>query len=47
MLEYFGAMKHPVTLLWAVWVVNYENCETNLVLVCVRPEIAVKFGFTK
>ena len=36
-----------MTVLWAVWVVNYEICETNVGLVCMRLEMAMKFGFTK
>ena len=28
-IEFLGAMKQPVTVLWAVWVINYEICEIN------------------
>ena len=31
----------------AVWVRNCVNCEINHVLVCMRPEMAVKPEFTK
>ena len=30
-----------------VWVVNGINCEINCTVVCMRPEMAMKFGFTK
>ena len=40
-------MGQSISVLRAVWVVNCENCEINHVLVCMRPEMAVKFGFTK
>ena len=31
----------------AVWVRNCVNCEINHVLACMRPEMAMKFEFTK
>ena len=37
----------PVTVLGAVWLVNYENYEINHVLTGMRPEMAVKPGFRK
>ena len=37
----------PVTVLGAVWSVNYENCEINHVLIGMRPKMSVKHGFTK
>ena len=40
-------MEQPITVLWAVWVVNYEIYGINHVLVCMRSELAVKFGFIK
>ena len=47
LLKFLGAMEQPVTVLWAVWFVNHEICETNNALMCMRPEMAMKFGFTK
>ena len=47
LLKFLGAMEQPVTVLWAVWVVNYEICETNDALMCIRPGMAMKFGFLK
>ena len=37
----------PVTVLGAFWLVNHEICEINHVLIGMRPEMAVKCGFTK
>ena len=37
----------PVTVLGAVWLVNYENCEINHALVWMRSGMAVNYGFTK
>ena len=37
----------PLIVLGAVWLVNYENCEINHVLIGMRPEMAVKPGFIK
>ena len=44
-LEFLGDMEQLVTLVWAFWVVNYENYAVNHVLVCMRPKMAVKPGF--
>ena len=30
-----------------VWVVNGIICAINIIVVCMRPEMAMKFGFTK
>ena len=37
----------PVTVLGAVWLVNYENFVLNHVLVWMRSGMAVNCGFTK
>ena len=31
----------------AVWVVNCKICKTNCIAICMRPEMATKFEFTK
>ena len=46
-IEIFGSHGAAHNSLWAVWVVNYEIYAINHVLVCIRPEMAVKFEFTK
>ena len=43
----FETHRQSVSVLRAVWVVNCVNYEINHVLVCMRPKMAVKFGFTK
>ena len=43
----FETHGQSVSVLRAVWVLNCGNCEINHVLVCMRSEMAVKFGFTK
>ena len=32
---------------WTVWVKWMKNCSINQVLACLRPEMAMKPGFTK
>ena len=36
-----------VCIVWAVWVGYGEMCALNCIVMCVRPEMTVKFGFTK
>ena len=36
-----------VTVIWAVLGVCDVICEINLIVMCVRPEIAIQFGFTR
>ena len=36
-----------VTVLWAVLGVCVVICEINCIVMCVRPEIAIKLGFTR
>ena len=43
----FETHEQSVSVLRVVWVVNCVNCEINHVLVCMRPKMAVKPGFTK
>ena len=31
----------------AVWVVNCIICETNCIVMCMRPEMAITFGFIR
>ena len=42
----FETHEQSVSILRAVWVVSCVNCKIKHVLVCMRPEMAVKFGFT-
>ena len=39
--------EQSVSVLGTVWVKCVMNCSINHVLVCMRPEMAVKPGFTK
>ena len=39
--------EQPVSVLRTVWVKCVMKCFINHVLVCLRPEMAVKSGFTK
>ena len=47
MLGFMRPIRQFVSVLWAVWVFNRVNCAVNHVLVCMRSEMAVKYGFTK
>ena len=47
MLEFIRPIGQSVTVLWAVLGVCVVNCETNCMVMCMRPEMAMKFGFTK
>ena len=47
MLEFMRPIKQSVTVLGAVLVVCIVICETNCIVMCMRPEMAIKFGFTK
>ena len=47
MLEFMRPIGQSVSVLRAVWVVNCINCAINGIVVCMGPEMAVKFGFTK
>ena len=43
-------MRHvvqSVTVLWAVLSVCVVICEINCTVMCVRPEMAIKLGFTR
>ena len=43
----FETQEQPVSVLWTVWVNCVMKCSINHVLVCLRPEMAIKPGFTK
>ena len=43
----FETHEKSVSVLWTVWVKCVRDCSINHVLVCLRPEMAVKIGFTK
>ena len=43
----FETHEQPVSVLRTVWVKCVMKCSINHVLVCLRPEIAIKPGFTK
>ena len=43
----FETHEQSVLVLRTAWVKCVMNCSINHVLVCMRPEMAVKFGFTK
>ena len=43
----FETHEQPVSVLRTVWVKCVMNFSINHVLVCLRPEMAVKPGFTK
>ena len=47
MLEFMRPIGQSVTVLGAVLGVCVVNCETNCIVMCMRPEIAMKFRFTK
>ena len=47
MLEFMRPIGQSVTVLRAVLGVCVVNCETNSIVMCMRSEIAMKFGFTK
>ena len=40
-------MVQSITVLWVVLGVCVVICETNCIVMCMRPEMAMKFGFTK
>ena len=40
-------MVKSVTVLWVVLGVCVVICETNCIVMCMRPKMAMKFGFTK
>ena len=43
-VEMFGARFGPSTTVWVICMISYA---LNYVLVCMRPEMAMDFGFTK
>ena len=43
----FETHEQPVSVLQTVWVKCVMKCSINHVLVCMRPEMAVKPRFTK
>ena len=43
----FETYEQPVSVLRTVWVICVMKCSINHVLVCLRPEMAMKPGFTK
>ena len=47
MLEFMRPIGQSVTVLGAVLGVCVVICETNCIVMCMRPEMAMKFGFTK
>ena len=46
MLEFMRPIGQSVTVLGAVLGVCVVICETNCIMACIRPEMAVDFGFT-
>ena len=43
-----NGMVVTVCILWGLFGgVNCINCVTNCIVICIEPEIAVKFGVTK
>ena len=38
---------HSVTVLWVVLGVYVVICEINCIVMCVRSEMAIQFGFTR
>ena len=47
MLEFMRPIGQSVTVLGAVLCVCVVICETNCIVICMRPHMAIKFGFTK
>ena len=47
MLEFMRPIRQSVTVLGAVLGICVAICETNCIVVCMRPEMAMEFGFTK
>ena len=47
MLEFMRPIEQSVTVLWAVLGVCVVNCEINCIVMCMRPEMAIQFGFTR
>ena len=46
-LEFMRPIVQSVLVLGAVLGVGVVICETNCIVMCMRPEMAMKFGFTK
>ena len=47
MLEFMRPIGQSVIVLGAVLGVYVVICETNCIVMCMRPKMAMKFGFTK
>ena len=47
MLEFMRPIRQSVTVLGAVLGICVVICETNCIVVCMRPKMAMEFGFTK
>ena len=47
MLEFMRPNEQSVIVLWAVLGVCVVICEINYILMCMRPEMAIQFGFTR
>ena len=47
MLEFMRPIVQSVSVLRVVLGVGVVICETNCIVICMRPKMAMKFGFTK
>ena len=47
MLEFMRPIGQSITVLEVVLGVFVVICETNCIVKCMRPKMAIKFGFTK